>query len=253
MSHAGNALIGAKDAENNIIWSWHLWLPETPVTTIPDPTKSFWATEVLDRNLGALIVQPETTGEDPTYAAYGLFYQWGRKDPMTGPYAVAGMGMADITEDMITTEQSIANPTMITTGMSNNWNSNNITNLWDNDGAKSIYDPCPPGYKVPVYNTDYKMWNKRADDDWTFDEKKRWFKFNETGITFPTCGYLWKSTALTKEGIRACIWSATPGLGDEEEPRGSAGFFDLSRDSDKYYYHSYFKFAAGSIRCAKED
>lgn len=254
--HSGNALIAARDANDEIIWSWHLWLPETPVVTVADPEKTFWATEVLDRNVGALIVQPETTGEDPTYAAYGLFFGWGRKDPMTGPFAVAGTEMAEVTRDVLTIAESIANPTEIPTGKSENyWNETEDvwSTLWDKgDGEKTIYDPCPPGYKIPVYNTDYKLWIKRADDDWTFDTNKRWFKFNETGITFPVCGYLSGGHSLTKEGIRALVWSATPGIGSEVAPRGSAGFFDLSRDSGKYYYHSYFKYATGSIRCAVE-
>ena len=253
--HPDNALLAAKDGDGNILWSWHLWIPETPVEAVSDPEKVFWATDVLDRNLGALIVQPETTGDVATYAAYGLFFQWGRKDPMTGPYGIAGTGMGEEMPATYSVDETIANPTTLATGTDNNsdWNTTHQVDMWDaGDGAKTIYDPCPPGYKVPVYNTDYKLWIKRADDDWTFDESRHWFKYNDTGITFPACGYLSNSTSLTKEAIRGLVWSATPGLGDEQEPRGSAAFFDLSRDSGKYYYHSYFKYAAGSIRCAVE-
>lgn len=253
--HPGNALIAAKDGSGVILWSWHLWIPENPVSNVADADKACWSTELMDRNLGAMIVQPETSGDVATTAAYGLFYQWGRKDPMTGPYTVAGEGMKDIVtpdNDQLSTEEAIANPTQITTGKVNNWNKQQIDDLWDKNGEKTIYDPCPPGYRVPVYNTEFKLWIKRADEDWTFDESKRWFKFNATGIIFPVAGYLSGSKSLSKEGIRALIWSATPGLGDEVEPRGSAAFFDLSRDSGKYYYHSYFKYATGSVRCAVE-
>ena len=253
--HPGNALIAARDGDGNILWSWHLWIPETPVEEVDEPDHIFWKTNLLDRNLGALIVQPETTGDVATYAAYGLFYEWGRKDPMTGPYGVAGEGMADVTRDKLTLAESIANPTEIATGKENNYWDETLEAqaiFWDNNGEKTIYDPCPPGYKVPAYDTEYKLWIKRADDDWTFDDNRHWFKYNETGISFPACGYLSGGHSLTKEGIRGLVWSANLGLGDEEEPRGSAGFFDLSRDSGKYYYHSYFKYATGSIRCAVE-
>ena len=250
--HPGNALIAAKASDGTILWTWHLWLPQTPVATVNDPEHHFFATNAMDRNLGALIVCPEIKDGPAPEASYGLFYQWGRKDPFTGPFSVNGTEMADVTEDVLSTAASIANPTMLTTGKSNNWNAELLTDLWDMDGNKTIYDPCPAGYRVPVYNTDFKLWIKRADDDWTFDVEHFWMKFNELGIVFPVCGYLSGGHSLSKEGVRALIWSATPGLGSEEEPRGSAGFFDISRDSGKYYYHSYFKYAAGSVRCVVE-
>ena len=256
--HAGNALIAAKDGNGAILWSWHLWIPETPVENVADPDKVLWSTEILDRNVGALIVQPETTGEDPTVAAYGLFFQWGRKDPFTGPYGVAGTGMAEEMPATFTTEEAVANPTTLATGSenNNNWNAAIVSDLWDNNGEKTIYDPCPPGYKIPVYNTELGLWQTTSsgtyDENWTFDPNRRWFKHNATGAIFPVSGYLSNSSSITREGVRALIWSANAGLGSEEEPRGSASFFDLSRDNGKAYYKSYFKYAAGSIRCAVE-
>ena len=247
----GNALIAAKDAEDNIIWSWHLWLPQTTVNTISDPDMSFWKTEVMDRNLGAMAVV-DTTGT-AAKASYGLFYQWGRKDPLVGPFTVSGAATEGLEKASHDLAFWTAHPNQLTEGDegSNNWLTT-PEDYWDNEGEKTIYDPCPPGYRVPVYDTEYKFWIKRADENWAFNKDKLWFYFKETGIAFPLCGYLSASSSLSKEGIRSLIWSATPGLGDEHDVRGSAGFFDLSRDSGKYYYHSYFRYAAGSIRCAKE-
>ena len=247
----GNALIVAKNASDEIIWSWHLWLPETTVATIPDPDGVFWATEVMDRNLGAL-APVDTTGT-ALPKSYGLYYQWSRKDPLVGPFAVAGAA-TEVVAGSQPMDYWTAHPNELTSG--DEGTNNYLTapeDYWDlGDGGKTIYDPCPPGYKIPVYDTAYAMWIKRDDTTWTFNQEKQWFYFNETKIAFPLDGYLSGGTSQTKFGIRALIWSATPGLGDEHDVRGSAGFFDLSRDSGKYYYHSYFRYAAGNLRCAKE-
>ncbi|MBR6457931.1 MAG: hypothetical protein IKS71_04970 [Bacteroidales bacterium] len=247
----GNALIAAKNADGDIIWSWHLWLPETTVATVPDPDMSFWKTEVMDRNLGAMV--PVDTTATALEKTYGLFYQWGRKDPLVGPFTVAGTETVGLEKKSYDLSYWTAHPNELTEG--DEGTNNYLTtpeDYWDENGEKTMYDPCPVGYRVPVYDNEYAMWIKRDDTTWSFNQEKLWFYFKETEIAFPLCGYLSASSSPSKLGIRALIWSATPGLGDEHDVRGSAGFFDLSRDSGKYYYHSYFRYAAGNIRCAKE-
>ena len=248
----GNALIAAKDAADSIIWSWHLWLPETTVNTIPDPEQKFWKTEVMDRNLGAMV--PVDTTAKALEKTYGLFYQWGRKDPLVGPFKVAGEETEGV-EGAFPLDYWTAHPNYVSEGKDSNWEST-VNDYWDANGEKTIYDPCPVGYRVPKYDGETGMWKKRVDETWSFNKDQMWFYFRATEIAFPLCGYLSGSSSPSKLGIRALIWSADPG-DDEAHPgehdvRGSAGFFDLSRDSGKYYYHSYFRYAAGNIRCAKE-
>ena len=81
-SSEGNALIAAFDVDGNIVWSWHIWLTDAPqlfdyennpIYQSGGRTDGFY---VMDRNLGAIGV----SGDD----AFGLFYQWGRKDPFIG-------------------------------------------------------------------------------------------------------------------------------------------------------------------------
>lgn len=78
----GNVLLAAFNSKSEIVWSWHIWLtdaPETfdmennPIYMSGGKTNGFF---MMDRNLGAT----GTTGD----AAFGLFYQWGRKDPFIG-------------------------------------------------------------------------------------------------------------------------------------------------------------------------
>jgi hypothetical protein len=76
---SGNAVIVLKD--NDVIrWSWHLWVtdydPDAPLNQVQNPM----APEIIlmDRHLGATTTTPGDA------KSFGLFYQWGRKDPFPG-------------------------------------------------------------------------------------------------------------------------------------------------------------------------
>ena len=76
----GNALLGAFDAAGNLLWSWHLWCAEF------DPAGEqieLGGEVMMKRNLGAGVVSG--TSEADILASYGVYYQWGRKDPFVGP------------------------------------------------------------------------------------------------------------------------------------------------------------------------
>ena len=141
--------------------------------------------DVLDRNLGALSNRPVETQTDNTksVASMGLLYQWGRKDPFIGAnYSndnFTGNGLIPVvhyyekwdreqiannaTASAINT--TIAHPThLIYGGTDNNptglssmaenggflWGTNNGLSTTVKDlGSKTIYDPCPVGYRVP--------------------------------------------------------------------------------------------------------
>ncbi len=97
----GNALVGIYDSSNNLLWSYHIWKPEIDPTAESnvltyDYTNSGTYT-VMPIALGATNVATVTVGNtasDATNAkSFGLYYQWGRKDPMGRPSKVnAGAG-----------------------------------------------------------------------------------------------------------------------------------------------------------------
>lgn len=84
----GNAVIAAFDSENNIVWSWHIWLTDMPEVYdyqnngIPQSGGLTDGYYCMDRNLGA--TSAELLGD---YETFGLYYQWGRKDPFIGDKA----------------------------------------------------------------------------------------------------------------------------------------------------------------------
>lgn len=163
---SGNAVIGAYDAAGTLLWSWHVWASDY------DPTaeagqRLFNGYTMMDRNLGALASGNEST--DDIRSSYGLYYQWGRKDPFVGPatYSFANGTAATIYDGSNTSlTASIAatsssngtadyarlNPRTFLTGSAESdydWMWSHDATLWTAPGtAKSLYDPCPAGWRV---------------------------------------------------------------------------------------------------------
>ena len=165
-TNKGNVVLALKDNTGNILWTWHLWITDTPqdINTGSD--------YFLDRNLGATSAGREY---DNGFNSYGFVYQWGRKDPFIG----GGNGVFKETVYM-----SVANANTIKNGTSwdkttygdvtvatrfpmrfinstktgelkddlanpADWHSTGVNNFWS-DTQKTDYDPCPYGYKVPA-------------------------------------------------------------------------------------------------------
>lgn len=152
----GNALVVIEDSYGNILWSWHIWVTDY------DPSKGNYrqdekGTVMMDRNLGALSAEPG----DPL--AFGLFYQWGRKDPFPGPAAAGsakesrstGRWPKPVEADSYsgTLEYVRYNPMVFLL-----WSNDNCDWLFtgtptaDNSrwgSEKGKYDPCPEGWRVP--------------------------------------------------------------------------------------------------------
>lgn len=197
----GNAVIAlynSKTAGNgDILWSWHVWVTDyrpsqagvaaraiNTTYTVPGGQVHTYGTEfqkvngtsrvIMDRNLGAtaaLYALSTTNAEN--YPTYGLFYQWGRKDPF--PKAKAGAivnGRLDTSQDTynaaggitdypILTEAAVSVATTIQKPYEFNysldipydWNQIPDDNLWGDRGPKSVYDPCPKGWRIAPNGT----------------------------------------------------------------------------------------------------
>ena len=151
----GNAVIAAKDADGNILWSWHIWFTDQPKGQVYYNN----AGTMMDRNLGATSATPGDVG------ALGLLYQWGRKDPFLGSSSISSNTLANSTitwPSVVSSDSSTgtisyatANPTTFIGYNSSNsdWYYNGRTTdntRWTtSESSKSIYDPCPSGWRVP--------------------------------------------------------------------------------------------------------
>jgi hypothetical protein len=249
----GNALIAVKDASDVILWSWHIWIPATEVV-IKD-AEALVGAKMMDRNLGALVAAATTGDVDPL--SIGLYYQWGRKDPFPGMSTFASNTGAKVagTEwtakgEHITTEYSIQHPTEyahikdVDEGV---WNVDDPKDLWNTaDDKKTIYDPCPAGYRVPLYDKTLPMWAGNFDDaNWKIGDANR---FSYGDIVFPIGGYIdcW-SPAYEKIGVRTHIWASSW----YDDTRSNCLYYRGDKDN-KYYSQKFHKAKAGSVRCVAD-
>lgn len=133
--------------------------------------------------------------------AFATFYQFGRKDPSPGKDEVTnGTFVAEKTEQ-VSIENQIKHPEKfycydaykplippypgIATSDAfalNLWSMNAIDgDLKDEDAVKTIYDPCPVGFKVPPFNA----FSGLVKEDYSFKTYgARWFKTSQTATEF---------------------------------------------------------------------
>ena len=202
-----NAVLAVRDANDDIMWSWHIWVTERDINkthSVIDWFDSSNTFELMSSNLGwvdgknvyynqrdiayeftqkgsgkkaEMVVKQE--GREFDYKDVGsTYYQWGRKDPLVAmrnwdavgadDYRLHETGRSDYGYDTqtggITLGDAIQHPniyyTRAKTEGGENWCKDNITVLWNNYDSggqdestfsiKTIYDPSPRGFKVPV-------------------------------------------------------------------------------------------------------
>ena len=249
----GNAMVVAKDANGKILWSWHIWVPATPIVTAN--FGGIMGVDLMDRNLGALVATAATDAEvEPT--SYGMMYQWGRKDPFTAAGAFKSSSPAtyagvpeEVAPGQILLEDAIANPRLL--GHINNGDWCLVTNneFWA-DAEKTIYDPCPPGYRVSKKNTSAPFWSSdlSAQAGWGVNLAAGWLKLGSPDASvFPIAGYRddYSVDGLAKVGVRTLYWTSQ--ASDDAKGPGA----DLRSDK-AWTFGSAPKARLGSVRCVVE-
>lgn len=224
----GNAVIAVKDASNNVLWSWHIWICNgySPI----DLAQTYYnnAGVMMDRNLGATSATPGDVG------ALGLLYQWGRKDPFLGSSSISSNTQAASTlswpsavasnSSNGTIAYAVVHPTRFITCNSSNYDwyytgsSSTDDTRWQS--TKTIYDPCPPGWRVPDGGNN-GVWSKACGHSssisgYPFDDTNKGMnfsgKFGASGtIWYPAAGYLrYDYGSLNLVGSFGYWWSCTP-------------------------------------------
>ena len=250
--HPGNAIIAARNGDGKILWSWHIWVPATPVTS--GSYSGVMGDDMMDRNLGALVItEASETGIDPL--SYGLMYQWGRKDPFTGSGVLGSntlatwVGMDDVeAPGLISLEESIENPRLLGHSNSGDWLIEENSELW-NETEKTIYDPCPPGYRVPKPVGSAPFWSSdlTVQAGWGVNVAANWLKLGDPdAAVFPIAGYRddYTVAGVSKVGTRVLYWTSR-GAGV------TASNANLRTDSG-YKFGTAGKSRLGSVRCTVE-
>lgn len=205
----GNALVAATDSDGKILWSWHLWItdynPDNDFTTEPNASGTTWT--FMDRNLGAvstergsfdnfgLIYQWGRKDPFPGAASFTIMNEDYTYEVDGEPtlYDIDNNELPKVSSKAAyhgTMSLSIENPdvfyamTYNHTGeldeygqeivlndyRTGDWTDASNDDYWGGESMeKTIYDPSPVGYKVPVCdasgNTPYD-WLKYASMTW---------------------------------------------------------------------------------------
>lgn len=198
---------------------------------------------MMDRNLGATSATPGDV------RSLGLLYQWGRKDPFMGASSISSGTIAKklygSTHSVVsssyygTIEYAIAHPTafILFDNLDSHYSMRNYdwyytgskatdnTRWTESSSTKSIYDPCPAGWRVPDGGSN-GVWAKALGSSdilyssELFDDTKKGINFSgkfgdDYSIWYPAAGcfeglnetFSWK---LTDVGITGLYWSASP-------------------------------------------
>lgn len=184
-AHAQAPILLMRNKDGEVMWAWAFWNVAADGTRVTEPVK-FGDVDICKLDIGqssteiATFVAKETELRRTTY-----YYQWGRTMPIfwqnttkcyfaqTDARNATGKRMPVCDKGPVTILQSIQhagemlhNPftTGVATDNLNDWTRDGVNNhadLWggsltaptQEEGTKSIYDPCPKGWRVADYIT----------------------------------------------------------------------------------------------------
>ena len=266
---AGNAVVAMK-VNGEIYWSWHIWCTDYN-PNLKEGQQELNGFVWMDRNLGATY---NKYNEEGGIKSKGFLYQWGRKDlfpPTKGwektesdedLYNLAG---EIITFSKVPVEVFNNIPNSVHNSMSfytseESWYTNakgtyrrNDLSLWNSKvGKKTIFDPCPDGWRVPVgKDGEYESPWEQAKKNVT--PLVRYKGFSLKGIYYPAAGYRELLTGNMPNNSfldNALYWAGNiPSLYRQPSIMrytliDSTGYsFSISVEWDAY---------GGSVRCVKE-
>lgn len=312
--NVGNAMIAVFDGAGTVLWSWHIWgvgdtMPEDEVVysqaTISANSTLKVKYTVMDRTLGAL--------SKTSY--FTTLYQWGRKDPIPNSTTYYVDGQATDIERTYPVHKpgSAADATILTSvqhpeciiddykGQAGDWlasdKTNNYNLLWGDNNTtyvfnksksaagkgwtkgKTIYDPCPSGYRVSSKFAWTGFCGSSSGDTKNIDyinfvkyENGYYFKKNSSdgvGIYFPMTGSrgcktgsLWvgrDANAYSSLNHDASYWASAPSQNLGKGARMSISPYDgspsttqSSANSINTVDESGNRSAAHPVRCIRE-
>ena len=249
----GNASIAVRNSKDLILWSWHIWCSEEGWN---DQVYANNAGTMMDRNLGATSATPGDVG------AFGLLYQWGRKDPFLGSCSTikgetglaASTGSWKTVSGGKTIDWAEENPTTYITDYE--WctgqGSGINTGEWRwKDDNKTLYDPCPVGYRVPN-GGDNGFW-ATANVKSTVDSTNRGIYWTladgETTAWYPAVGGRGSASgSLGSVGERGYCWSASPSPSNANY----AYNMNFNHYGNVHLAYNNYRSLGSSVRCVKE-
>ena len=250
---SGNASIAVRNSKDVILWSWHIWCSEQGWTDQVYPNN---AGIMMDRNLGA------TSATPGDICAFGLLYQWGRKDPFMGASAksgtsfVASTGNWNVASSSNKMDFAEENPMTFATG----WYGGSVPGEgWHtSESEKGLYDPCPVGYRVPD-GGENGFWTTALGTSSSTSTGTKWDSTNSgrhwtladgtTAAWYPAVGYRSSTSgSLNNVGGYGYCWSASPNPSNTN----FAYYLSFNNHGGPEILNNGSRGYGSSVRCVKE-
>ena len=219
-------------------------------------------------------------------ASYGLYYQWGRKTPLPGPFTwdftgnedarlfdsegdILHLGYVESTAETGDTAWANANPVNIIKGNVNNgydWLAQTTDDALWSDSKKTENDPCPYGWRVPDNSIFANLTITEKDDAIAWEEAQPMYGWmlkdttNDMEYFFTAAGrrnYLDGRLDNMNTNLELPVpwsgyyWTTTTRGGD-----ASALYFNLNTDTRTWNgfdaAHAMHRANALPIRCVRE-
>lgn len=255
-----NAVIAAYNKAGEIIWSWHLWIVEE--NPLQDFVSYANGATFMRQNLGAFTNSDGVNDEQKILDSYGMYYQWGRKDPFPRPYFFDASSADDesrynhkgsyITETRIESSSksgilsyAINNPMNFITNAScieeggdgiGDWLVSADNSLW-NDTSKSVYDPCPFGWRVPTAQDLSFLQLSDTEDSKSVNEVRGQYGWH---LSYGTSSYFWPACGRRRytdgkvENINYYTKEEyNPSLDYDPQPQPWAGYYWTSTTAEE--------------------
>ena len=251
-----NAIICSFNRQNSSYsWSWHIWLWPHDLSPVEITNSTGVKYNIMPVNLAS------------KYDSDGVhiknwFYQWGRPNPMLLPSAWNSTtdhtpGSIAKVSKAFNLSQGIYYPISFYYNSASPYNwfgDKSYYNLWDaactgtgnsdNDTVKTVYDPCPVGWKVPNGNT---FTGLSVISNANGIVKMRRYSGDSVGVGFAMSGFRRNSDgSLSYVGSYGCVWLSS------SYSQSSAYYLDfgsgsISPQSSYYRAHGY------SVRPVQDD
>jgi len=264
----GNAVIAMEIdmPAPNMFWTFHIWV--TAYNPYEAAGQHYYLSSgssknvFMDRNLGAMSNTYDTNGD-----ARGLFYQFGRKDPFprTADWTVSpswlrynssnayegfttfnllAVPVATVFRPKLALQHTLNYPYFYLRGNANWKFEEENRYLWNSpEGNKTAYDPCPEGWRIPVYE-EYPGKSPWAGSVAGFNNSMINGYYNPELGYYPKSGYMNASATLVSTSVNAYYWTSF-----YYSPTESAGLM-LSQNVPPIYTSQLIDKAFGaSVRC----
>lgn len=252
------------DDQSTPLWSFIVWMTPALVEHVYGNT----GYTVLDRNLGTYTVEDN-------WKTNGVYFQWGRPTP----FGWGANGYYSMPTEATNVRFSIENPRhlLYTATVENTksdwylgawtgartdrkddfWGNPNESATFNNpsDGHKSIYDPCPKGYRVVSPGV---LAEVEKSGEYVKQPSMGVIRYCYDGTNYaywPLAGARWGSNPADRttnnSNTGACYWSNSPAsnYGNDKDQGGSVMYY---KATDQTWTHTAGRSHAFSVRCMKD-